>query len=352
MYRTLRGIDAVKMICVDLDDTLWRGVLAERDDVDGSLIEGWPLGFAEALTICRKRGLILAIVSKNDSARIAELWPQVFGRRLSLDDFAIRKIGWGPKPDALADAIAEANVLPDSVVFIDDNPVERAAVAAALPEVRLLGAPHYDWRRTLLWSAETQVASITAESARRTEIIRTQGVRESKRAAASREDFLGELGLVVELSPVVATTATRFERAIELINKTNQFNTTGRRWTQAEAAGHFARGGVWWTFSASDIYTNYGLIGVIVRSGDTLDQFVMSCRVFGLGIEQAALHGVAQRALEDHASLSAEIVETPKNGPARGVFRDAGWRHEGTTWIGERVGEPPAHIRLSVHALA
>jgi FkbH-like protein len=235
MLRTLRGTDRVKLICVDLDDTLWRGVLAEADDVDVSATEGWPLAFAEALMICKQRGIILAIISKNDEARVAEILPRVFHTRVRLEDFAIRKINWDPKPQNVAAAIREANVLPDSVVYIDDNPVERAAVKALLPEVRTLGAPHLDWRRILLWSPETQLAEISSESAQRSEMVRAQVEREQDRKAMSYADFLAELELRVELGQIASTADPHFARALELINKTNQFNTTGERWTEDDA---------------------------------------------------------------------------------------------------------------------
>lgn len=347
MLRTLRGTDRVKMLCVDLDDTLWRGVLAEKDEVDYHAVEGWPIGFAEALLICKQRGIILAVVSKNDEASVASIMDRAFQGRITLDDFAIRKIDWSPKPDNVAAAIRAANVLPDSVVYIDDNPVERAAVKALLPQVRMLGAPHLDWRRILLWSPETQVAESTAESARRSEMVRAQVEREQDRDAMSYGDFLAELDLKVDLSPVASTADPRFARALELVSKTNQFNTTGARWDEPQAESHFASGGRWWVFRAQDRYTNYGLVGLLSVSAANIDQFVMSCRVFGMQIEQAVLSGL----LRAEPSLrSARLVETPKNGPCRDVYARAGWTAADESWIAGTVKPVPSHITLTVDA--
>lgn len=345
MLRTLRGTDRVKMICVDLDDTLWRGVLAEADDVDHTAVEGWPIGFAEALAICKQRGIILAIISKNDETRAGEILARVFHNRLRIEDFAIRKINWDPKPQNVAAAIREANVLPDSVVYIDDNPVERAAVKAHLPEIRTLGAPHLDWRRILLWSPETQVAEVTAESANRSEMVRAQVEREQDRDTMSYADFLAELELKVELGSIASTADAGFVRALELINKTNQFNTTGKRWTEGEAESFFAAGGRWWAFRVEDRYTAYGLVGVIAQQAGRLEQFVMSCRVFGLQVERAVL-ATLQRL--DPVIADARLVETAKNGPCREVYAQAGWTREGDLWRAAPAKPVPAHVAITI----
>ena len=347
MMRTLRGVDAVKMVCVDIDDTLWRGVAAELDDPDPVMVEGWPIGFAEALSMLKRRGIILALISKNDPARVAEIWPRVFGSRLQMSDFAIQKISWSPKPESIGEAIAEANVLPDSVLFIDDNPVERAAVASAFPGVRTLGAPHLDWRRILLWSAETQVATITAESSRRSDMIRAQGKREASRGQQSREAFLDSLDLEVDVKWLADEQAAAFPRALELINKTNQFNTTGQRWTREEAVTFLRDGGRWWYFTVRDRFTDYGLVGVLLERDAIIHQFVMSCRVFGLGVEQAALSTLVRSAGGEGRSLTAMLRETPKNGPCRDVFASAGWTLSEDGWHPPEAMPSPPHIRLA-----
>ncbi|WP_374648821.1 HAD-IIIC family phosphatase [Rhizorhabdus sp.] len=345
MVRTLRGTDRVKMVCIDLDDTLWRGVAAEADHLDPAMVEGWPLGFAEALAILKQRGILLAILSKNDEVNVARIFPQLFGDRLTLDDFAIRKIGWRPKRETMAEAIAEANILPEAVVFVDDNPVERAAMKAAFPAVRTLEASHRDWRRILLWAPETQVPAISAESARRTEMVQAQVQREQDRGRLEQDDFLASLGLSMEMRAIRHPQAAGFGRALELINKTNQFNTSGRRWGEGEAAGWFADGGRWWVFSARDRHVDYGLVGVLVERDGWLEQFVMSCRVFGLQLEQAAL---ALLRAQVAAGLSALLLETDRNGPCRNVFRAGGWTADGDRWMAPETLAIPDYIAATL----
>lgn len=341
-YRVLRGIDRIKMLCVDLDDTLWRGVMAEQEDIDPIAMEGWPLGIAEALAILKQRGVILCIISKNEEARIQEIWPQLFAGKLSLDDFAIRKIGWKPKPQALSEAIREANVLPESVAFLDDNPVERAQINLFHPLVRVIEAPHLDWRRILLWSPELQTEVITEESVNRNSMIGAQTRRELQRETMDREDFLQSLGLKVEMRFVESVDDSQFARAFELVNKTNQFNTNGKRWTDHDARVFFQKGGRWIRFQASDKYTNYGIVGVVIVSNGNIDQFVMSCRVFGLDIEHAVLAKLSETVV-----LKAIIVETEKNGPCRSVFRECGWTLSDNVWKSEAgTMKIPRHIEV------
>jgi FkbH-like protein len=349
MYRTLRQIDQVKMICVDLDDTLWRGVLAEEGDLSQidpvNAGEGWPIGIVEALLTLKRRGVLLCLVSKNSPERVRAIFARVYRNKLSLDDFAILKIGWAPKPQSIAEAMAQAHLLPRSVVFLDDNPVERAAVQQAFPDIRVISAPLHYWRRILLWSPETQTAVLTAESARRTQMVQAQTQREEARAQSDPQTFLASLELQVEVARVGPESA-RFARALELVNKSNQFNTTGRRWSAQELAD-IAEGGGLVAAKASDKYADYGDVFVALLRGGRVEQVVMSCRVITLGVELAAMSAVARAALATHARLVAEIVETDANGLARDLYARCGWAREGATWTTQTAQAPPAHVALT-----
>ena len=177
---------------------------------------------------------MLAIISKAEESVTLAAWDRIVGRDLRPEDFAARRINWNPKSQSLAEIMAEVNVLPGNVLYIDDNPVEREAIRAAFPEVRVLGGTPLAWRRVLLWAAETQRAEVTAESARRTEMVQAQIQREQQRQAVRQEDFLPSLKLRMKLFRIGDVAHPGFARALELINKTNQFNTTGKRWTLGE----------------------------------------------------------------------------------------------------------------------
>jgi FkbH-like protein len=300
MYRTLRQRDAVKLVVVDLDDTLWRGVAAE-----GTLgvLEGWPMGFIETLLILKKRGVLLAIASKNDEQFIRANWDQIVQGQIALTDFAVHKINFRSKAENLAEILQELNLRPQNAVMVDDNPVERAAIQAGLPGVRVLGRHPYYLKRILLWSAETQQPVITAESSRKTEMVHAQLQRESERKTLSHAEFLQTLELRLSLSVLHATGDLHLTRALELFNKTNQFNTTGRRYTLEEFHQNFAAGYELYVVQASDRFTQYGLVGAAWVHKNCLTHMVMSCRALGLGIEDALLACIGNR-------LAGQNIET------------------------------------------
>lgn len=351
MYRTLRQIDQVKLVVVDLDDTLWNGMSGELTEHDIGMVDGWPAGFAEALVYARKRGILLAILSKNEASRIREIWPKIYGNWLRLDDFAAIHIDWQPKAQSMQALLAGMSLLPRSVVFVDDNPAERDAMQRAFPDMRILGREPYYLRRIVLWSAETQVASVTEESSQRTDMMRAQLVREAERKTLSREEFLGEARPRVSLVRIDDTAHPRFARALELVSKTNQFNTTGRRWTVVEFQDWFRRGGRIVAFDVVDKFTRYGLVGVVVVDYGHIEQWVMSCRVLGYDIEIAVMNCVVA-ALRSHGApcITGLLVETDANFPCRDLFAKCGFvaTGDGRSWTlaPDQAMAPPAHVEI------
>jgi FkbH-like protein len=349
MFRVVRQVDAVKLVVVDLDDTLWLGVSGDISDVGPHMLEGWPLGLVEALSYLKKRGILLAIVSKNEEQRVRAIWPKIFGNRLSLDDFAAVFVNWRPKPDNMRELLEIVNLLPRNVLFIDDNPAERAAMNRAFPDMRILGRHPYYLRRILLWSSETQVPSLTKESARRTEMIQAQVLREGERKQFAREDFLREAAPQVTMMQIDSMDHPRFPRAFELLNKTNQYNTTGRRWTVEEFRKLLQSDTVIQTFEVVDKYTDYGLVGVIIVSGSTIEQWVMSCRVLGYQIEDAVMANIVQAIrAKGVGTIVGRLVETDVNFPCRSLFSKCGFAGMGERWILEADQDiaVPGHVTI------
>lgn len=347
MYRTLRQIETVKLVVVDLDDTLWRGVLAEHGDPSWDIIEGWPLGFAETLLYLKRRGVLLAILSKNDEATIAGLWDRVFQGLLHFSDFAVRKINWQAKVENFDEILAAVNLLPRSVVYIDDNPVERAAIQEAFPEVRLLGSDPYVLKRVLLWAPETQVPFITSESTRRTEMVQQGVERETARKRMTRSEFLASLELKVKVQPIYSTKDIAFPRAFELLNKTNQFNTTGKRWTLNEVESSFEDGFVWHGYEVEDKFTNYGLVALAIIKIPEVLQFVMSCRIVGLDVERSILALIMNVAKNGgFSNIRGPFVFTGTNQPMINSLSNLGLVYDGTIWetAPNVLIPPPAHI--------
>jgi FkbH-like protein len=355
MHRTLRGVDQVKLVLVDLDDTLWRGVVAEESDISGETIEGWPIGLIEALQFMKKRGVLLGILSKNDESKIEAVWGSIMRGRLRLEDFVVRKINWKSKAENLEEILDEVNLLSRNVVIVDDNPRERAEIAAAFPDVRVLGADIYQVRRILLWAPETQVPAVTGESSRRTQMVQGQIARERERRKVSREDFLRDLGVEARVFEVRRDDHAIHARALELLNKTNQFNTTGRRWTTEEFrsltdTGHSVIG-----FAVRDRFTDYGMVGVVVLKIDSpsevhIEHVVMSCRVFGLDVERAALVEMLTHVRRsDNRRLVGTIEKVSVNQPCWDLYSRLGFAEVSKgVWSLEGALERPQDCYVSV----
>jgi FkbH-like protein len=323
MVRTLQRRDPVKLVAVDLDDTLWRGVAAE-----GTLgiLEGWPMGFMEALLVLKNRGILLAIVSKNDEQFILSNWNHIVQGQLALSDFAVRKINFRSKAENLAEILREVNLRPQNAVMIDDNPVERAAIEAGLPGVRTLGSHPYYLKRILLWSPETQQPVITTESAHKTEMVHAQLKREEIRKTLSHEEFLQTLQVRVSLAVLYDTKDLNMNRALELFNKTNQFNTTGERYTLEQCHQLFAAGRRLYVLHAEDRFTQYGLIGAAWLHQNHIDHMVMSCRALGLGIEDALLAHIANHLAQENATtINGQLQLTGANAACRHLYSRNGF---------------------------
>jgi FkbH-like protein len=351
MYRTVKQQDSVKLVAVDLDDTLWRGVAA-----DGTLgiLEGWPMGFIETLLYLKKRGILLAIISKNDEQFIESNWTKIVQGQIDLADFAVRKINFRSKAGNLAEILREVNLRPQNAVMIDDNPVERAAIEAGLPGVRVLGSQLYYLKRVLLWSSETQQRVITRESSRKTEMVQAQLERESVRRALSQEEFLQTLGVHVSLSLLEGTRELNMSRALELFNKTNQFNTTGERYTLEQCHQKFVVRSRLYVLEAEDRFTQYGLIGAAWVNENCVEHMVMSCRALGLGIEDAFLAHLAEQLCRENATtMLGRLHPTDANVACRQLYSRNGFAPEQgnpVVWSRPLASLPliPNHISLTV----
>ncbi|MBN3809365.1 HAD-IIIC family phosphatase [Paraburkholderia sp. Ac-20347] len=340
----------VKLIIVDLDDTLWRGVAAEGEGLNPfERIEGWPIGLVEALLFYKKRGGLLAICSKNDEAPTIERFNAIWRGAITLDDFASVRINWQPKSQNIREIMKEVNLLPGNCVFIDDNDRELSEVKAAIPEIRCLGGNHYDWRRIILRSAETQVPVVTEESARRTELVRAISQREASVDAgsgASREEWLASLQLRQSFYLIKTPKSKYFERAFELINKTNQFNTTGKRWEKSEFEKFISKGGYCIVSSLRDKLIDNGIISVCLIKCESIVQVVLSCRVFGLGAELVVGAVATRLALKAQPQIHAELVDTGKNATCHDYFERIGFSQTQTGLFASAANEWPSYIQI------
>lgn len=353
MHRSFKQIDMVKVVIFDLDNTLWRGQLVEhyRSGEHRPYTDGWPLGIWEAVHHLRRRGIMTAIASKNDQHLVEQMWDDaVQPPFVKLSDFVATGINWEPKAENIRAILQKLSLTPKSAVFVDDNPVERESVKAALPGIRTIGSDPFVVRRILLWSPETQIAKRSTESQRREQMLKLQFAREDEKSSMSRDAFLSGLGSTLSIWQVKDSGHRTFSRIFELVNKTNQFNTTGVRWSPDNYSSFLETGGVIHAFSVKDRFTEYGTVGVVFTRGDQIQQFVMSCRVLGMEIETAAMAHIVATLRRDRGASTIEghIVETEANMPCRDLFKRSQFAEVGHQRL-HYVLKPDAVPRVSPH---
>jgi len=334
-----------KAIIVDLDDTLWRGVAADQDRPLYEFTEGWPLGLMEALLIYKARGGLLAICSRNDLPSTRERFDRIFNQNLRFDDFSSMRINDRPKSENIRSILDDLNLLPGNVLYIDDNPREIDEVKASFPDIETLSREHYDWRRKILMSADTQVATVTEEARWRTRSVQSRIEQIELGRMRDRGEWLASLELTQRYEAIRSTGSAHFARAFELINKTNQFNTTGKRWELRELESLFQQGGSLVCSFLRDRTLDNGLIGVCIVRENWIVQIVLSCRVFNLGSEDALGHLVCRLILDRYDEVLACATHTEKNLSCRDYFPRLGFELVDGTFRGSRVPDHPAHVR-------
>jgi FkbH-like protein len=340
LLAVVMGLGRKKCVIVDLDGTLWPGVLAETGapfawtpEISGhNSYIGLYFGFHEALKALKARGILLACVSKNDEALVRELWkyPDHYplDRLLTPDDFVTWRVNWEDKAANIASIAEELGFALDAFTFIDDHPVERERVRQALPAVQVLGEDPFALRHILLTDPAFQVLKLTEESAVRTDLVKAQLGRERQRAA-SGDDFLASLEVVTTCErPTEPATLTR---VAELFQRTTQFNTTGRTFSEAELTRAAEAGQVFVAY-CKDRFGDYGLVAAAVIDGAEIAAFAMSCRVIGLKVEHQFLDFILDAITDQHTEVLARIIETSRNGPVRHLYADNGFRLEDRTW--------------------
>jgi FkbH-like protein len=325
---------------LDLDNTLWGGVIGD-DGIGGIQLGDEHPGrafkeFQRAALGLRDRGILLAISSKNDEVVVHDALANHPEMLVKLKDFAATRINWNPKSKNLREMAKELNIGLDSLVFFDDNPVERAEVSESAPEVHVVDVPvdPASYVRALCELAVFDVPTLTAEDRLRAQSYQAQIERQQSEAqAGSLDEFLPSLQMEAEIGAWNAITA---QRIAQLVIKTNQFNTTTRRSSEAELAELHESGlGVHW-LRLTDRYGDMGLIAVSVmtKEGDDalVHSFVLSCRAANRGMEQTMVGYLAKKARGlGFKRLIGEYIPTPKTTPVAEMYPKLGFTEESVT---------------------
>lgn len=325
-----------KCLVLDLDNTLWGGVLGEAglggialgEDLPGSAFKT----FQRQCLALRDRGVLLAIASKNNETDVLEAFSSHPDMVLRWDHFAARQVHWNDKASSLRAIAEELSIGRDALVFFDDNPVERAWVKEQLPEVTVVDVPTDPLRyfAALDAAAPFDHLVIGAEDRQRADYYQQDVQRKDlESSAGSLEAFLAALGMRVKIGAVDRETHAR---VCQLLAKTNQFNTTTRRHSEAELEQMIGAGAIALWMRVEDRYGDSGLVGVGIAAprdepGEyVVDSFLMSCRVLGRRVEHALLASLARRVVARGGhTLVGEFIPTKKNAPAAEFFATAGF---------------------------
>ncbi len=326
-----------KCVVLDLDNTLWGGVVGEVGAHGIKLAATGPGSefqeFQRYLAGLGRQGILLAINSKNNPEDAWEAIRSNDAMILREEHFSAVRINWKPKPENLVEIARELDIGIDSLIFVDDNPNERERVRQFLPQVLVPELPSDPslYRSVIEALPELQRLNATEEDAQRVQLYREKRERESAREnVGSVEEYLATLQIKVEIARVDENDLPRVH---QLFHRTNQFNTTTRRYELGELEKIAEdRDSRVFTLRASDRFGSHGLVALALvrpegaRAAWRIDSFLMSCRVIGYGIETALLAVISEDAVAaGKETLVGEFRPTAKNSPAADFYARHGF---------------------------
>lgn len=338
--KPLKGLTR-KCVVVDLDGTLWGGVVGELGP------EGIQLGptapgvefvdFQEALLNLTRRGVLLAVCSKNNPDDVMPVLRDHKHMVLREEHFSALRINWTNKAENLAAIAEELNIGLDSLVFLDDNPVERELVRQMLPEVLTVELPRdaSQYRATLESLTDFELLAVTKEDEQRAGQYQANRRRQAlERTSGSLDAYLQSLEIRAHVAPAAAPQVARL---VQMFNKTNQFNATTRRYQTpdlerflASPAHHV------YTLEVADRFGDHGLVGaaIVVEEPEAwrIDSVLLSCRAMGLSVETVLLKRISDAArAKGVPRLVGEFIPTKKNAPTADFYSRHGFRLDGET---------------------
>ena len=344
------GVPPKKVVVLDLDNTLWGGVIGD----DG--LEGIELGttsargeafrdFQRYLLELSRRGVLLAVCSKNDHETAVEPFEKHPEMVLRTKDFVCFKANWEPKPDSLRQIAHELNLGVDSLVFVDDNPAEIEIIRQFVPEVSTvwLGDDPAEFTWKLKDSRYFETRNLTTEDLHRSQRYKQDSERQQLlNSSADMESYLRSLEMVATIR---SFEKLEIPRIAQLIQKSNQFNLTTRRRTDAEVKAVMASDQYSaFTVRLADRFGDHGLIAVVIgeiRYKDfRIDTWLMSCRVLKRQVEEEVMNEIVLRASEHGCSrIMGHYIPTTKNNIVGDLYRKLGFAHVRDEADGTRVYE-------------
>jgi FkbH-like protein len=325
-----------KVIIVDLDNTLWGGIVGEAGPLGIELSEDGKgrcyRDFQRALKAIKRTGVLLAIASKNNAADVDEVFDRNPMMILRREDFAVVRANWQPKAENIADIAKELDLGTDSLVFIDDNPVERGAIAKFLPEVAVPAFPDRienlpSWFMRDVVPVYFGKYAITAEDTAKTEQYQAKAAREKLAASFDLDGYLAELGIECK---VHVDDRSRLVRAAQMTQKTNQYNLTTRRYDVTDLARFVesVKHAVL-MLEYRDRFGDEGAVALAIvdLAEGRIDTLLASCRIIGRKVERQLLDKAVELCRERGLhKILGEYIPTPKNGMAASFYEDNGFK--------------------------
>jgi len=332
-----------KCIVLDLDNTLWGGIVGE-DGIEGIKLGPDPAGrpfieFQKVIKSLLKSGIILAINSKNNSKDAMKVIKEHPHMILKEDDFACLKINWNDKIANMRDISNELNIGSDSMVFFDDDPVNRELIKISMPEIKTIDLPKDPSSYALILRGlnDFNVLKITDDDFKRAKMYRQEYDRHVFESTTKNlEEYLKKLDIKVKIR-----LADKFSipRISQLSLKTNQFNLTTKRY-QEEEIKKFVKDDKM-IVGCAEVEDKFGESGItnmfIIKKNNEewiLDTFLLSCRIIGRGIEEGILSKIIEIGKKEGIKkIKAQFIPTEKNKPAENFLSDFGFQKEEEDWV-------------------
>lgn len=336
-----------KAIAVDLDNTLWGGVIGD-DGISGIKIgKDNPIGeahieFQNYLKQLKELGIILTVASKNDEENAIE-GLEYSNMLLHKNDFLVIKANWEPKPNNILESANEINIGVDSFIFLDDNPVERELVKNQLSGI---GVPNIDnkvenFQNIIDRNNYFEILSVSVEDSQRLKYYEDNQSREKEKLNYTNyQEYLKSLGMLAEIQEAKDI---YLERIHQLINKTNQFNLTTKRYTKAEVEKVYNdENSILLYGRLQDKFGDNGLVSIIIGKKDNkvlnIPLWIMSCRVLKRDMEKAMLDNLVKISKEKGIEkIIGEFIPSPKNSMVQNHYKELGFKlvenkENSTTW--------------------
>lgn len=325
-----------KCLILDLDNTLWGGVLGE-DGVEGIVLGGDYPGkafsfFQHQILELEKQGIILCVCSKNNIEDVRDLWDKHPEIILKENHFSALKINWVNKADNIRQLAEELNIGLDSMVFIDDNPAEREIVKTNIPEVVVPVFPEQPYQLPIFFKEIAEkyfsIYSLTKEDLSKTEQYKQNALRISaKELFTDMDDYIRSIEIEIIVSEV---NDLSIQRVSQLTQKTNQFNLTTIRYTDADIKNFIEKGAKVFTLSVRDKFGDYGLTGVcitIIKNNIAeFDTLLLSCRILGKKIEEAYMYYILNELKNNGVDLvKSKFVPSAKNSQVNDFYEKVGF---------------------------